>query len=120
MIKNLTCIECPKGCRLTIEVDATGKVSKVSGQQCSKGETYGTAEIENPVRILTASVLAQGLALKMIPVRTDRPIPKEQVFDAMTAIKKMKVNKPVKSGEIVSENFLNLRVNLIATRAAGV
>lgn len=116
MIKNLTCIECPKGCRLTVETDETGRVVKVSGNQCPKGEGYGTAEVENPVRVLTSTVLAKGLSLKMIPVRTDGPIPRGRLFDAMAAIQKIRVRKPVASGEVIAENFLSLQVNLVATR----
>lgn len=118
MIKNLTCIECPEGCRLTVEVE-DGRVIRVNGNQCEKGEKYARAEIERPVRILTSCVVAEGMPLKMIPVRTEQPIPKDRVFAAMDAVKKIKVNKPVKAGDVVSENFLGLGINLIATRDAG-
>ena len=115
MIKNLTCIECPTGCSLIIEVK-DGKVLHVSGNECEKGEKYAFDEIENPVRILTSSVLAQGLPLKMIPVRTDEPIPRSRIFDAMNAIKKVRIHNAVRIGDIIVDNFLNLGVNLIATR----
>ena len=115
MIKNLTCIECPTGCSLTIEVK-DGKVFNVTGNECEKGEKYAFDEIENPVRILTSSVLAEGLPLKMIPVKTDESIPKNRIFDAMSAIKKIRINDAVSAGDIIVENFLNLGVNLIATR----
>jgi len=117
MIKNLTCIECPKGCTLTIEIK-DGKVVKVTGNQCEKGEKYAVAEIENPVRLLTSTVLALGLDLKMISVRTDRPIPRDKVFAAAEEIKKIRIKKPVDSGDVVAENFLGLDVNLVATRSA--
>jgi CxxC motif-containing protein len=115
MIKNLTCIECPKGCSLTIEVKE-GKVAHVRGSECEKGEKYAFAEIENPVRILTSSVLGEGLPLKMISVKTDEPIPRNRIFDAMSAVKKIRINDAVSAGDIIVENFLNLGINLIATR----
>jgi CxxC motif-containing protein len=117
MIKKLTCIECPKGCRLNVERLADG-IIKVSGNQCEKGERYGKAEMEQPRRILTSSVLAKGMSLKMIPVRTDKPIPKEQIFAAMSEVKKVRVTRPVKVGDIIVGNFLDLGVNLVATREA--
>jgi len=115
MTKKLTCIECPKGCRLTVDV-ANGKVVKVSGNECPKGEDYAVFEIENPSRILTSTVSGQGLSLKMIPVRTDNPIPKSSIFEAMKEIKKIKVKRPLSAGGIIVKDFLSLGVNLIATR----
>lgn len=118
MIKNLTCIECPKGCRLTVDVE-NSKVVKVSGNECPKGEGYAVFEIENPSRILTSTVSGQGLGLKMIPVRTDNPIPKSRVFDAMEEIKRIKVKRHLNAGDVIIKDLLNLGVNLIATRKTG-
>ena len=116
MIKNLTCIECPKGCCLDVEVDEQGLVISVSGNECEKGGAYGRAEVENPMRILTSSVLAEGLVLKMIPVRTSGPISRDRIFEAMEEIKRIRVRKDVKAGESIADNFLNLGVGLISTR----
>lgn len=115
MIKNLTCIECPKGCKLTVEVE-DGQVVKVSGNECEKGVKYAVSEIENPARILTTTVLTRNLPIKMIPVRTDQPIPKNRIFDAMAAVKTLRVSGQVKVGDVLARNFLGLGVNLIATR----
>ena len=52
----------------------------------------------------------------MVPVKTDKPIPKDKLFLAMDEIKKLTINKPVKVGDIIAENFLGLNVNLISTR----
>jgi len=117
MIKKKTCIECPKGCKLAVDVQ-DGKVVKVSGNECPKGEKYAISEIENPARILTSSVLGQGLKIKMISVRTDKPIPKSRIFDAMGEVKKIRVTAPLKSGDIIVKDFLRLGADLIATRKA--
>lgn len=115
MDKALTCIECPLGCRLSVDVENC-KVVKVTGNKCPKGETFAIAEVENPTRILTASVLAEGLALRMVPVRTDAPIPRGKISEAMQEVRKLVVTKPLGVGHIIVRNFLGLRVNLIATR----
>ena len=117
MIKRMTCIECPKGCRLAVDVES-GKVIKVTGNECPKGEKYAISEVENPARILTSTILGQGLELKMIPVRTDKPIPKSRIFEAMNEVKKIKVQKPLSAGNVIVKNFLGLDVNLISTRKA--
>ena len=117
MIKRMTCIECPKGCRLAVDVES-GKVIKVTGNECPKGEKYAISEVENPARILTSTILGQGLELKMISVRTDKPIPKSRIFEAMNEVKKIKVQKPLSAGNVIVKNFLGLDVNLISTRKA--
>jgi CxxC motif-containing protein len=115
MTKKFTCIECPKGCRLSVDVE-DNKVIKVSGNECPKGEKYAASETGNPVRILTSAVLCLGLSLKMVSVRTDKPIPKSGIFEAMNEIKKIRVTRPLKAGDIIVKNFLGLNVNLISTR----
>ena len=117
MIKKLTCIECPKGCVLSIDVENC-RVVKVSGNECPKGEKYAIQEIENPMRILTSAVLAEGLSLKMVPIRTDKPIPKSRLAEAMEEVKKIHLKEPVRSGSVIVENFLGLGVSLLATRNA--
>ncbi|MFC1576196.1 DUF1667 domain-containing protein [Candidatus Omnitrophota bacterium] len=118
MIKKLTCIECPLGCSLQVDIENC-KVVKVEGNKCPKGEAYATQEVENPMRILTATVVAKGLELKVIPVRTDAPIPKSKMTEAMAEIGKARVARPVSMGEPIVKDFLNLNVNLVATRAVG-
>ncbi len=115
MIKRLTCIECPKGCLLSIEIENC-RVVKVSGNECPKGEKYAVQEIENPMRILTSAVLAEGLTLKMVPVRTDKPIPKSRIMEAMDEVKKLRLKEPVKSGSVIVDNFLGIGINLLSTR----
>ena len=117
MTKKLTCIECPKGCLLSIDVENC-RVVRVSGSECPEGEKYAIQEIENPTRILTSAVLAEGLSLKMVPVRTDKPIPKSKIMEAMSEIKKIRLKSPVKAGFVIVENFLGLGVNLLSTRNA--
>lgn len=115
MKQELTCIECPKGCRLSITVE-DGKVVSVVGNQCPKGEKYGTNEIQNPVRELTSTVRAKGLSLQMIPVKTSQAIPKDKIFAVMEEIKKVIVTRPVNVGDVILSDILALHVDLISTR----
>ena len=110
MLKKITCIDCPQGCQLEVDVDG-GHVIKVTGNKCAKGETYAKAEIENPMRVLTTTVLARGLDLKMVPVRTATPIPKAKLMEVMARTKEVILDKPVKVGDEIAPN-------LVATRAA--
>jgi CxxC motif-containing protein len=54
----------------------------------------------------------------MVPVRTDKPIPKARILEGTSEIKKLKVTKPLGIGDIIVCNFMGLAVNLIATRDA--
>jgi len=118
MIKNLTCIECPQGCLLSVDVENC-RVAKVSGNKCPKGIGYAMTEIENPVRILTSAVLAEGLGIRMVPVRTDKPIPKSKLKEAMDRIRGMRIMTRVRAGGVIVKDFVEPGVNLIATRDAG-
>ena len=114
MIRKMICIECPKGC--VLEADMDSKPIRITGNLCPKGIKYAISEIENPERVLTSSVLTEGMILKMVPVRTDRPIPKKDLFRAMEEIKKIRLRKPVAVGDIIIEDLLGLGVKLVATR----
>ena len=117
MIKKLTCIDCPKGCQLTIEADGS-HVIKVTGNQCEKGITYAQQEIEDPRRILTSTVLTEGLSVKMLPVRTSAPIPKTKLMEAMAEVKRLRLDRPVKVNEPIVKDILGLGVDLVSTRPA--
>jgi len=115
--RRITCIECPKGCSLSVDIENC-RVVKIDRNECPKGEKYAISEVENPVRVLTATVLTRGLSLNMIPVKTDSPIPKGRISDAMKEIRKTEIAGDVNIGDIIIEDLLGLGVNLIATRGA--
>jgi len=117
MTRRMTCIECPASCLLSADVE-NGRFVKVEGNKCPKGETYAASEVENPQRILTSTVMAKGLSLKMVPVRTDKPIPKLRLREGMDIVKKARIVSPVRAGDVIMAHFLGLDVNLVATRDA--
>ncbi len=116
--KRMICIECPLGCALSVDIENC-RVVRVSGNKCPKGEGYAASEVEHPARTLTSAVLAKGLRLKMVPVRTDKPIPKDRLKEAMQEIKKIRIEHSMRCGEAVAKNFLGLGVDLITTRDVG-
>lgn len=117
MTKNMICTECPKGCDLSVDIEGK-RIANVRGAKCPKGILYAAAEIENPTRIFTATVLTEGLSLKLIPVRTVKPIPKRDLSRAIEEVRKVRIANPVKAGDTIIDNFLGLRLSLIATREA--
>lgn len=115
MKRRMTCIECPKGCQLEIEADGSRLIS-MSGHECNRGNAYARREIEAPVRTLTTSVLTRGLELRMLPVRSSKPIPKGKLFAAMDAVKLIVAASPVKAGDVIAADFLGLGADLVACR----
>ena len=56
MTRNLTCIVCPLGCSLEVELDGKNVVS-VSGNTCKRGEGYAVSEFTNPVRNISSTIV---------------------------------------------------------------
>ncbi|MBU1044970.1 MAG: DUF1667 domain-containing protein [Candidatus Omnitrophica bacterium] len=115
MNKKIICTQCPKGCVLTIDLQ-NNQIISITGNECPKGQDYANSEIKNPVRTFTSTVITQGLSLRMLPVKTDKPIPKQKLLEAINQVKKIRVCQPIKVNDIIAKNFLDLDVNLIATR----
>ena len=53
--RNLTCIGCPMGCALLVEMDGKEIIS-VTGNTCKKGAEYAVKEVTDPTRIVTTTV----------------------------------------------------------------
>ena len=113
----MICIECPKSCELSVDLEGR-KVASVKGAKCPKGIAYAAMEMETPSRIFTATAVTHGLSLKLVPVRTDRPIPKKDILKAAEEVRKMKLTKPVKAGDVLVRDFIIPGVKLLATREA--
>lgn len=110
----ITCINCPVGCRLQVEM-ADGKVVSVTGHVCKRGETYAHQECVNPERMITAVVPVTG-SLMPLSVKTERAIPKKDIRGCLEALAKVEVQAPVKIGQVIVRNVCNCGVDVIATK----
>lgn len=118
--RDMVCIVCPVGCHMQIVEDSTSETGyKVSGATCNRGPVYGVKELSNPTRLLTSTVKIKGGTLPRLPVRTDKEIPKDKIFEVMDVINKIELNAPVQMGQILAENILGLGVNIISSRSVG-
>jgi len=107
---------------MTIECEEN-KLISLSGHKCKKGEDYAFDEITDPRRVLTSTVavVLNGAKIKLMPVKTDKPIKKEKIFEAMREINKIKITestktKKIKMGDILYFDFTEDGINLIAGR----
>lgn len=115
-MRELTCINCPLGCALRVELDEDGNVASVSGNTCKRGEDYGHREVTSPVRAVTSTVLVEGGEAPVVSARTRTDIPKGKIFDCMKEIRKAAVKAPVKMGQTLIPNVCGTGVDVIATR----
>lgn len=114
--KEMICIVCPIGCQLEVEGDENSSDFKVTGNQCKRGVEYAIKEITNPTRILTSTVKIRNAHLNRLPVRTNKPIPKDKIFDCMKEINKVVVTAPIKVGDVVIKNILGTGADVVASR----
>ena len=85
-IRNLTCISCPMGCQITVEMDGK-EVMSVTGNTCKRGDVYARKEVTNPTRIVTSTVKVIGGKADMVSVKTKEDIPKGKIFDCVKSLK---------------------------------
>ena len=111
-MNKLTCIGCPLGCELTI----TGDDLQVEGAACKIGITYGKEEATNPTRNIATSVRVDGGDIPMLSVKTSRPIPKGKIMECVKAVHAVRMNAPVKVGDVVLANAAGTGVDMVATR----
>lgn len=113
-VKNLTCINCPMGCPLTIEMEGE-QVIRVSGNTCKRGEIYARKEVTNPTRIVTTTVKVLNGTSDTVSVKTKEDIPKEKIFDCVKALKNVQVEAPVHIGDVIADNIAETGVDIVAT-----
>lgn len=115
MINRFTCIVCPNGCDITVETEA-GKIIKIEGNTCKRGEEYVVNELTAPMRTIATSVKVENGNLPLVSVRLSKPIPKEKIFEAVEALKKLTLQAPVSIGDVVIENICGCDSSAIVTK----
>lgn len=113
--RNLTCIGCPLGCSLSVQIENEQVVS-VSGNTCPRGDAYVRKEVTNPTRIVTSTVRVAGANGGMVSCKTQEDIPKNMIFDVVNALKEVEVDPPVRIGDVLVENVAGTGVNVVATK----
>ena len=114
MKRNLTCIVCPIGCQLSVTLE-NGVVTEVTGNTCPRGKQYAIDECTNPVRTVTSTVRVSNRKDTMVSVKTAAPVPKGNMLDVMSLLRKTKVEAPVAIGDVILTDVYGTTV--IATKA---
>ncbi len=115
MNRTLTCIGCPMGCTIEVELDEAGNYISSKGWSCLIGKRYAQEEVTAPVRTVTALVGVNGRT-EPLSVKTANPIPKEKIFDCLQELKDVRVNVPVHIGDVILQDICKSGVPIVATK----
>ncbi|MCT4542674.1 MAG: DUF1667 domain-containing protein [Vallitalea sp.] len=114
--RDLVCIACPIGCNITVSLQDK-EVTNVEGNTCKRGEAYAKAECTHPTRILTTTMRVHNGKVPLVSVKSDKPLPKESLFECMKVINNVVLEAPMKIGDKAVENIVN-DVNIVLTSSA--
>ncbi len=107
----MTCIYCPIGCTLDVEIK-DGRII-VKGNRCPKGCEYARQEVTDPKRIFFTVMRVDGEEYKVAAVRSVAPLPKTEIKKLNEKFAKKYLNKNTK----VRDKIANIHgVDIIVTR----
>ncbi len=120
MQREVRCVVCPMGCRLTVtyagaECSGDVVVRGVVGHRCDRGAAHGAAEVANPLRVLTTTVRSTIRGREVVPVRTTKPIPRKLLVEAMKVVNGLCLNEKVGIGHVMLSDVLGTGAGLIVT-----
>ena len=113
--RELTCIVCPRGCQLKVELEGK-KVLSVTGNICKRGAVYANNECTNPMRTITTTAKTSDGGV--VAVKTQTTIPKEKMFECMEMINAVTVELPVKVGDVIIEDAFGSAVVVTENKEA--
>jgi len=113
--KHFVCVVCPIGCEIDVVHDGS-KIISMEGSKCEKSEEFVSQELIEPMRILTTTVRIQGSRWPVIPVRTDKAVPKRLFPRMMRQLMHIKLQAPVNMLDVVLSDVLHTGANVVATR----
>lgn len=109
--KDFICIVCPRGCHITVDENMN-----VSGNSCPRGKEYVLNELINPVRVVTSTIRVTNRPMCVVSIKTNKPIPKKDIFRLMDHINTLHVTAPTKIGQVVSHNPIGLDTDIVITK----
>jgi len=113
--KHFVCVVCPVGCEIDVVHDGS-RIISMEGNKCEKSEEFVSQELIEPMRILTTTVRIQGSRWPVIPVRTDKAVPKRLFPRIMKQLRRIKLQAPVNMLDAVVRDVLRTGTDIIATR----
>lgn len=115
-MKEFTCIICPNGCEMEVEVDEKDNILNATGNLCKRGIDYVKQEMIDPRRNIATSVLVENGQFPVVSVRLTKEIPKKYIFDVLKLINNEKLVAPVSINQVVIKNVMGLESDVIVTK----
>ena len=116
--RELTCINCPMGCRITVTMEGDNIIS-VEGNTCKRGHLYACNEVKSPVRTVTTTIKVSGGVSDRVSCKTKDPVPKDKIFEVMDAINNASAKAPIAIGDVLIEDCAGTGIPVVATKAVG-
>lgn len=116
--RSFPCIVCPRGCKLDVE-DENGEWV-VQGFGCALGRSFGIKEMTRPTRTICSTIASTNKNYPVVPVRTDREVPLEDVFRVVESIRKILLDRDVSVGDVVVSRIAGTEANLVATASTNM
>jgi len=113
--KHFTCVTCPVGCEVDVEVKDDSIVS-MKGNKCDKVKEFVLQELKEPMRVLTTIVRIKSAKYAMLPVRTDKLIPKRLFTQAIGELASIDLQAPVHMSDVIVKDVAGSGANIVATR----
>lgn len=113
--RHFVCVVCPIGCEIDVVHD-DGRIISMEGNKCERSAEFVTQELIEPMRILTTTVRIQGSRWPVIPVRTDKSVPRRLFPRIMRQLRGINLRAPVNMLDVVVRDVLGTGANVIATR----
>ena len=113
-IRELTCIRCPIGCQIKVELE-NGEVKSVTGNNCPRGEEYAVSEVTHPSRIVTSLVRVKGGERPVVSVKTASDVPKEKMMDVIRALRDIELTAPVHIGDVALRDVAGCGADVVVT-----
>jgi len=113
--KKLICVSCPVGCELEVTLE-NDEILEVEGNTCKLGLDYAEQELFDPRRMVATTVKVKNGYHPLVPVYTEKPVPKPKIFDVLAEIRKVEVEAPIKINDVIIEDVVGTGINVIASR----
>ena len=113
--REVVCVLCPMGCKINVKI-RNGKVIEIENNGCKRGIDYSMKEVTSPVRDFFTTIRVEHGRIPMLSVRSTQPVPKNQLMACALELSKLVVPAPVKIGDTIVKNILNLGIDIIATK----
>jgi CxxC motif-containing protein len=113
-MKQTVCNKCEEYC--VIDVKTNDEVVEIIGNKCKVGIELSDKYLEASMEVLTTLVRIKGGNIKVVSVKSDRPIEKKLFLKCSRALSRINIGAPIKIGDVVCKNILNLGVDIICTK----